>query len=90
MSGTVNYTYDPNQQVFVIVHCIDPNDSSNTTVPAVRVGKVVRVRFEALVTTTKLVYDVQVEQQSGTTEIIEADVFADLGTAVAEYQLRLT
>jgi len=87
MAGTINYLYDPNQSVYVIDLCDadEPNGPS-----AVRPGKVIQVRGEVLVTITNLFYDVQVDGQSGTTEFVEADVFADLATAVAEYELRLT
>ena len=88
MAGTINYLYDAGQTVHLIAECVDPNNKS-ITVPVVRPGKVIRVRVDLLVTETKLVYDVQVDKQSGTTEFIEADVFTDLPTAIAEYQLRL-
>ena len=85
MAGTINYLYDPNQAVFVIT---SPCDDNNVT--AVQPGKVIRVRAEVLVTQTVLFYDVQVNEASGTSEFVEADVFADLTTAVAEYETRLT
>lgn len=87
MAGTINYLYDPNQSVYVIELC-DPDETRGSS--AVRPGKVIQVRGEVLVTETKLFYDVQVDGQSGTTEFLEADVFADLATAIAEYELRLT
>ena len=86
MAGTINYLYDPNQSVYVIEPCDADNPNGPT---AVRPGKIIQVRGEALVTETWLFYDVQVDGQSGTTEFLEADVFADLATAVAEYELRL-
>lgn len=85
MAGTINYLYDPNQSVYVINSACDEN-----TVTAVQPGKVIRVRAEVLVTLTELFYDVQIDGQSGTTELVEADVFTDLATAVAEYETRLT
>ena len=86
MPGTIDYLYDPNQSVFVIEPC-DVDDARSGT--AVRPGKVIQVRGEVLVTQSLLFYDVQVDGQSGTTEFIEADVFATLADAVAEYELRL-
>jgi hypothetical protein len=86
MAGSINYLYDPNQSVYVIERC-NPDDAQPT---AVRPGTVIQVRGEVLVTATNLFYDVQVDGQSGTTEFIEADVFADLASAVAEYELRLS
>ena len=85
MAGTINYLYDPNQNVYVINSACDEN-----AVTAVQPGIVIRIRAEVLVTTSTLLYDVQIDGQSGTTELVEADVFPDLASAVAEYQLRLT
>jgi len=85
MAGTINYLYDPNQNVYVIYSACDDN-----TIAAVQPGVVIRVRGEVLVTTADLHYDVRVDGQSGTTELVEADVFPDLATAIAEYQSRLT
>lgn len=85
MAGTINYLYDPNQAVFVINTPCEDN-----AIPAVQPGKVIRVRAEVLVTLTTLFYDVQVDQTSGTFEFVEADVFPDLASAVAEYEIRLT
>lgn len=84
MAGTINYLYDPNQSVYVIDTLCD------TPTTAVRAGIVIRIRAEELVTISKLFYDVQVDGQSGTTEFVEADVFTDLATAIAEYEIRLT
>ena len=89
MAGTINYLYDANQEVFVIADCVDPNNSGNTQVEAVRQGKVVRVRVEVLITATKLVYDVQIANQPGTTELTEDDIFTDLAAALIGYQARL-
>lgn len=85
MAGTINYLYDPNQDVYVIAPC-----DEDSKVTAVRPGRVIRVRAEVLVTETTLEYDVRVDGQSGTTELPEADIFADLASAVTEYQTRLT
>lgn len=85
MAGTINYLYDPNQDVFVIDNCDDP--SSNLSVVG---GRVVRVRAEVLVTATELEYDIRLDGNAGTKEFVEADVFADLATAITEYQNRLT
>jgi len=88
MAGSINYLYDPNQDVFVIAECDNPDAAG--TIIAVRPGEVIQIRGEVLVTDTNLFYDIRVDGQSGTTEFIEADVFATLAEATAEYEIRLT
>ena len=88
MAGSINYLYDPNQDVFVIDECENPSGVGD--IIAVRPGEVIQVRGEVLVTESNLFYDIRVDGQSGTTEFIEADVFATLAEATAEYELRLT
>lgn len=83
MAGTINYLYDPNQQVWGIVTCGDDT-------PVVREGVVKRVRGEVLVTGQELEYDVQLNGDTGTTAILETDLFDTLAAAVAEYEVRLT
>lgn len=86
MSGTINYLYDPAQSVYVITEaCADPNG-----VTAVRSGVVKFVHGEVLTTGTTITYGVQLTGQSGNVEYDEADVFPDLASAVAEYEVRLT
>lgn len=84
MAGTINYLYDPNQIVWVIVTCGD------TTAPIVKEGTVIRVRGEVLVTATELEYDIQLEGEAGTVPVLEEDVFVTLAAAVTEYEIRLT
>jgi len=82
MAGTINYLYDPAQVVWVIASC-------TTDVTAVREGTVKRVRG-TVITATTVEYDIQLTGENGTTSFVEADVFADLASAVAEYETRLT
>ena len=91
MAGILNYMYDPNQIVYAIVKVSDA-DNVNAKVTAVRKCKIIRVRFSLLVTTTNMtpMYDVQVEQNTGTIELEETDIFATLTEAVDEYELRIT
>jgi hypothetical protein len=86
MAGTINYLFDPNQDIFAIVAC----NETDVRAIAVRPGRIIRVRAEVLVTTTTLLYDVQVAGESGSTELPEADIFTDIPSAVAEYEIRLT
>lgn len=82
MAGTINYLYDPNQQVYVIDDCEEG--------PAyVSGGTVLRVKAEVLVTGTEIKYDVRLDGNKGTKEFKEADVFPDKATAIAEYQNRV-
>ncbi len=87
MAGTINYLYDPAQGVFVITDC-DVDDPTGIT--AVREGVVKFVRGDVLTTGTTITYGVQLTGQSGNVEYDEADVFPDLASAVAEYEIRLT
>lgn len=88
MAGTVDYLYDPNQEVYVIrsIGCTRPVDD---TILSVERGTVVRIRAEVLLSEQKLRYDIRLEGQSGTEEFEEDDVFADKASAVTEYQTRL-
>lgn len=82
MAGTIDYLYDPNQDIYVIADC----DGD----PLVRAGRVIRVRAEVLVTETVLTYDIRLADETGTTEFEEEDVFATLADAVEEYEDRLS
>lgn len=86
MAGTIPHLYDANQAIFVITKCSD----AEPLVTAVRPGTIIRIRAEVLLTSTNLYYDVRIAGQSGTTELVEADVFSTLALAVTEYQTRLT
>ena len=83
MAGTINYNFDPNQEVYVIDTCEDP------AILAVRKGVVLRVKANVLVTETTLIYDVKIDGGKGTFEFEETDVFADKPTAIADYQTRI-
>lgn len=78
MAGTVNYLYDPNQVVWTITEC------------GVKQGRVVRFSVEVTVTGTRAKYDVAINNELGTVVLEESDIFADLSTAIAEYEARLT
>lgn len=80
---TVNYSFEPNQPIYVIVAGTDG-------VLAVRSAMVLRVRVDVLVTTTKLVYDVKFSNQVSTVEVMEDDMFSTLSDAINEYELRLS
>lgn len=81
--GTINYTYNPDQIVWVI--------NGGTSCPlAVEKGVVVQVRGTVVSTGTTVRYDIRVGVDKGTSEFIEADVFATLAAATAEYEIRLT
>lgn len=81
MSGTINYDFSPNDNVYIIDECDDK--------PYVTSGVVVRVRAEVLVVGEKILYDVRLINNSGTKEFQATDVFADKATAIAEYETRV-
>lgn len=81
MAGTINYLYDPNQEVYVIDVC-----EQNTYVMG---GTIQRVKAQVLVTETELRYDVRLTGSRGTKEFIETDVFPTKTAAVTEYENRL-
>ena len=81
MAGTINYLYDPNQQVYVIDEC--------EGVLYVSGGTVQRVKAQVLITDTEVLYDVILTGSRGTKEFKEADVFPDKTTALAEYEARI-
>jgi len=87
--GTVTYVYEPNDVVWVI--------SDGVTCPvAVLSGTVLRVRIVVSVgtgspsVTTKIYYDIRLDNNLGTTEFLEANIFATLLAATNEYNTRLT
>lgn len=79
---TINYTFEPNQDVFII------KEYSNGVL-SVRAAKILRFKSEVLLTATNSSYDVRINEETGTTEVSEDDVFATLTEAVDEYELRL-
>lgn len=82
MAGTINYAYDPNQQVYVIHKCDEHQ-------PHVTHGVVIRIRSEIIMSRTTLVYDIRLTGAYGTHEFEESDVFVDKATAIAEYDTRI-
>lgn len=82
MAGTINYAYDPNQEVYIIATCEDK--------PIVLSGIVIRIRSEVLVSASKLQYDVRAGTSAGTIVVEVEDIFGDLPSAIAEYQNRLS
>ena len=80
--GTINYLFDPNQEVYVIATC------NSGVIENVQPGKVIRVRGTVLTTGEEVLYDIQVGN-SGTAEFEEADVFVDKATAMTEYASRV-
>ena len=84
MASPISYTYEPNTTVWVITTAAD----GCTT--AVKTGVVIQVRINARTTGTVLRYDIRLENDNGTTEFIETDIFATLTAAVDEYEVRLT
>jgi len=84
MAGTINYLFDPNQVVYVIIPC-----STDNTDTKIKEAKVIRIRAEVLLTGQELEYDVQIVGNPGTTRVPEADMFATLALAGAEYEIRL-
>jgi hypothetical protein len=81
MAGTVNYLFDPNQEVYVIHSC----DSK----PYVTHGVVIRIRAEVLVTGTTLMYDIRLAGNAGTVAFAETDVFTDKAAAITAYDGRV-
>lgn len=81
--GTIVHTYDPAASVWIIV-------SKGFCDPAVVAGTVVQMRCNALSTGTTIEYDIRLGSDNGTTTILETDIFADLTTAIAEYEIRLS
>jgi len=82
--ATITYQYIPDQSVYAIT-------SSALDCPiAIRSGIVLRVRLEILAAANKIKYDIQITGEAGTTEFLEADVFATLSDAQTEYASRLT
>jgi len=82
--GTIVHTFDPAAVVYVIT---TPSDGCPM---AVLEGTVVQVRANALITGTTIKYDIKLGTDSGTTEFVEANIFADIASAMLEYQTRLT
>lgn len=78
MAGTINYLYSPLDNVWIITDC------------GVKDGRVVRFVAEVTATKSEAKYDVAVSGELGTFLLPEADIFADLHSAITEYEARLT
>lgn len=74
--------FEPNQDVYII-------KEYPYGVLSVRAAKILRFKTEVLVTTTTSTYDVRIQDETGTTELPESDIFATLTEAVDEYEIRL-
>lgn len=90
MAGTINYQFDPDQDVYVIeqIQCSNNNKEGLVVQPAT----VVRVFSEVLINSSgsdNLRYDVRIEGRSGTIELEESDVFETKSAAITEYQTRI-
>jgi len=79
--GTINHLYDPNQEVYTISKCEKDY--------FVKKGTVVRVQIAALLTATTIRYDIRLDNESGTTEFEESDVFVDKTAALSDYDTRI-
>lgn len=84
MAGTINYLYDPNQPVWVITTC----DSDIITV---REGIVYSVKGTVVSPplTNTVKYYITLTGENSTLSYDETDVFGDLTSALAEYEIRL-
>jgi len=89
MAGSIEYAFDPNQVVHVIVDLKDPDTYGSKMLPIVRKGRIVQIKGSVLVTRTELEYHIQLDGQSGLTPVTEDSVFATLADAVVEYERRL-
>lgn len=84
MPGTINYAFNLQQRVWVISTC---STSGRLTVQE---GTVLRIRGTVFGSPITVEYDVQLVGSLGTTSFLERSVFADLSSAMVEYQTRLT
>jgi len=84
MAGNIAYSFDPGQVIWVI------DETVCTSGLTVLQGTVVRVRGELLITTSTVNYDIRIGTNAGTKAFVEADIFATLAEAVAEYEIRLS
>ena len=85
--GTVNYTYEPNDPVWVITGGDCPSAVEDGVVSYVRINI---TALGSPAPTTEILYDIVLGDDNGPTTFIEADVFPSLPAAVAEYETRLT
>ena len=89
MASPVSYNFEPNTIVWVITPAGVVCNS------AILSGTVIQVRINVLAAvgspseTTTIKYDIRIENENGTTEFEEVDVFATLNAATVEYFSRL-
>lgn len=86
MAGTINYSYDPSQTVWIITSQL----CGTTNVLSVIEGAIVQVIGTVLNTGTTLEYKVRLEGTGGLTPLAETDIFPTLAAAIIEYEIRLT
>lgn len=86
MAGTINYLYNPLQSIWVIHTTIC--DGAN--ILSIEAGTVIQVNTATNSIGSVLEYDVRISRNSGVSKLLEADVFATLSAATAEYEIRLT
>lgn len=80
---SIDYTFIPNQEVFVITTATDGALS-------VRAAVVLRFKAEAVSTGVKSSYDVRYEGQASNIEVTISDIFGTLSEAISEYEARLS
>ena len=86
MSHSITPLYDAGDMIWVI----DNTNSDCGPEGFVTSGEVVQVKVSGLVTGDTITYDVRTAGNTGTSEFMEVDMFADLSSAVTEYENRLT
>lgn len=84
MASPIVYAYEPSTPVWII------RTNGSGCPSAVIAGIIIQVRITAQITGTIIEYDVRLEDDNGTTEFIESDIFVSLAAAVNEYEIRLT
>jgi len=84
MASPIVYEHEPSTPVWVI------KTNGSGCPSAVVAGIVIQVRITAQITETIIEYDIRLDGDNGTTEIIEDDIFVSLEAAVNEYEIRLT
>ena len=85
MSHPITPLFDAGDTVWVI-----ENDGTCGPEGFVTSGSVVQVMVLGLVTGDTITYDVRTAGNSATTVFTEPDMFADLASAITEYESRLT
>ena len=85
MSHSITPAFDAGDAIWVI------DNLNNDCGPEgfVTSGDVVQVMVKGLVTGDTITYDVRTAGSTATTEFTEPDMFADLSSAITEYETRL-